>query len=165
MTILCALFALLASIGNVTGIFDLGWRFGEAAFSKCKQKETTELKGMCAKLQEIVEDAFDEQGGALQNAFGNQHSMAEKITEEPPFSTMGDKMIDGIIKWMMDGKVRDYEKLKGEFIQRFFKWFAEVLKEVDRPGSGFQTMQFGEDGFDPEVLKSMPKRPTQTKPN
>jgi len=140
----------------IRGSFDLGWKYGELAFSKCKQKETIELKGMCGKFQEIVEDAFDNQGTSLQEAFGNAFSKAIEVANRPAFAKFGEKTLDDTINWMIENKVKDYEKLKGEYIQKFFKWFAEVLKEVDKPGSGLQDVEIPE-RFDYSKLPPIPR--------
>lgn len=84
-------------------------------------------------------------GMQLQNAFENQLSKAITIASKPPFSTMGLQKIDQIINWMFQQECTDYEKLKGEYIQLFFKWFGEVLREVDRPGTGYMNMDMNFD--------------------
>jgi len=144
-------FVLFLFFINCQG-FDLGWKYGELAFQKCKQKEIPSMKGMCGKFQEIVEDAFDDQGMQLQNAFGNSFSQAVEVANRPAFAKFGEKTIEETVDWMFDNKIRDYEKLKGEYINKFFKWFAEVLKEVDQPGTGLQF----QDGFDLNNLPPIP---------
>jgi len=116
--------------------FDLGWKYGEMAYSKCNKRGIPEIRKNCGRLQEIVEDAFDEQGMALQEAFGHSYSQAIEVSSRPAFAKLGEKTLDDTIDWMIKEKISDYETLKGYYIQKFFKWFAEVLKEVDQPGSG-----------------------------
>lgn len=43
------------------------------------------------------------------------------------------------LDWVFSKKITNHKTLKDEYIQRFFKWFAEILKEVDTPGSGLKT--------------------------
>jgi len=133
---------------------DLGWKYGEMAFTKCKEKETPNIKGMCGKFQDIVEEAFDEQGMALQEAFGNSFSKAAEVAAMPAFAKLGEMTLDDTIDWMVQNNIKDVEKLKGEYMQKYFKWFAEVLKEVDKPGSGLQN-QFPE-GFDVNNIPNPP---------
>eukprot|EP01116_Phalansterium_solitarium_P013791 TRINITY_DN31204_c0_g1_i1.p2 TRINITY_DN31204_c0_g1~~TRINITY_DN31204_c0_g1_i1.p2 ORF type:complete len:160 (-),score=44.86 TRINITY_DN31204_c0_g1_i1:72-551(-) len=143
-----AVLLLAVCFPAVVGVFDLGWKYGERAFRKCKKRgETAAMKGMCANLQEVVEDAFDDQGGALQTAFGNAYSDANDMALKEPFFSMGEKLLDNTIKWMFDKKINKKQALKDEFIQRFFKWFSEVLKEVDRPGSASKQVELPE-GFE-----------------
>lgn len=137
----------LLALQAVEGVFDLGWKYGDRAFKKCKKrKEPKSMKGMCAILQEVVEDAFDDQGGALQVAFGNAYSDADEMALSEPFHSMGERLLDGTIDWMFEKKINKRADLKSEFIQRFFKWFSEVLKEVERPGATRKKMELPE-GF------------------
>jgi len=47
------------SICNIT-TFDIGWKYGEIAYLKCKKVgEPPNMKGSCSILQEIIEDMFD----------------------------------------------------------------------------------------------------------
>lgn len=50
-------------------------------------------------------------------------------------------MLNGYFDWIVKHKVTDPKLIKGEFVQRFFKWFAEVIKEVDKPGVGYMGVQ------------------------
>jgi hypothetical protein len=72
---------------------------------------------------------------------------------------------------MFKRKERNYKRIHDEFIQRFFKFFAEVLKEADKPGSGFNSVIPGyEDSFQfelpemPEIEKNykLPKKKVRT---
>jgi len=110
--------------------------------TKGAQEPNKELPLMyCAKLQDIIEQTFDEQGITLQNAFGNSYTHAESIAlRSPAFRAAGTRMIDGTITWMFENKVTKFKRLQDEFIQRFFKWFAEVLKEIDQPGAGLASI-------------------------
>jgi len=76
---------------------------------------------------------------ALQNAFGHSYSQAIEVSSRPAFAKVGEKTLDETIDWMIEEKISDYETLKGYYVQKFFKWFAEVLKEVDQPGTGLST--------------------------
>jgi len=67
----------------------------------------------------------------MENAFGSGHSEITAVTQQPIFQHTGDLLIQGIIDWMFENKVIDSKKLQGEFVQRFFKWYADVLKQWD----------------------------------
>jgi hypothetical protein len=58
-------------------------------------------------------------------------------------------LIDSVLEWAVRRSMTDLNRVKGEFSQRFFKWFAEVLKEVDTPGSGLKNWDFLNEMPDP----------------
>jgi len=114
------------------------------------------MKGMCAHLQEIIETVFDEQGMTLKEAVGTSYSAADAVAHKPVFQKMRDKLLDGTIEWMFTKKVTNYKRVHDEFIQRFFKYFAEVMKELDKPGSGFAAVI---PGFQEEFQFELPEMP------
>ncbi len=49
-------------------------------------------------------------------------------------------MFDGLLQWIFSKKITSYKRIHDEFIQRFFKYYAEVLKEMEKPGAGFESV-------------------------
>jgi hypothetical protein len=143
--------------------WDIGWDYGEESFRRCKKlipedkgkytrPENAQFRGLCSRFQDIVEETFDEQGQTLQMAFENQQSTASAVASKQSYHYLGARMMDKHINWMAEfirsGKKLHHKRNHDEFIQRFFKFFAEVMKEVDRPGSG--------NVFSPDSMFDMP---------
>jgi len=98
------------------------------------------MKGVCSKVQDLVEEIFDEKGMMLQNAYSQAFSFAYDVVMRPPFSSAAMELIDQLISSVkeLNSKI-DWNELKYEFSRHFVRWFAEVLNEVDKPGSGMRT--------------------------
>jgi hypothetical protein len=74
-------------------------------------------------------------------------------------------MLNMYFDWLVKHKITNTEIIKGEFIQRFFKWFAEVVKEVDQPGVGALGVAniIYNDPIELGVLKNEPKKRIKNK--
>jgi len=107
-----------------------------------RKKESKEFKGMCGILQELIEDAFDDQGVQLQTAFESSFHSAKTVASSPIFRHRGEQMIDKVIKWMYENKIKSREKLKSQVIKEFFDWYSEILKEVDSPSPSKSSQGF-----------------------
>jgi len=114
----------------------LGWTLGELAHKKCKEKADLLKKNACGLLQQLVEETFDTQGSSIQAAFMNSYTDVAKVAQRADFLVGAEQVMNEIIQWMIENKNEKFDKLKEQYLPKFFKWFAEVLKEADRPGSG-----------------------------
>jgi hypothetical protein len=82
---------------------------------------------------------FDSEGQTIYAAFPkNSFSGASQVVaNKPEFAAAGERMVQGIVDWLFSHpKPPEWLSVRSEVFQRFFKWFVEVLKEVDAAGSG-----------------------------
>jgi len=136
--------------------FDLSWKYGEIDYKKCKERKSPALNGICGDFQDVVEEVFDEQGRSLQDVFINSYSKTAEVAERPKFAKEGGKTLDDTLDWIIEEEVTDLVEMKGKYTQNFFRWFAEILKEADKPGTGFAN-QIPE-GFNFDQMPPPPRR-------
>jgi len=106
--------------------FDIGYGYGEKMFKKCKQQKNMP-KGTCGKLQELVEEIFDQQGTALAGAMQISLDEAARHAKNQAFVESGSALLDEMLE-MAETVRYNLDELKKEFVPKFFKWWSSVLK-------------------------------------
>jgi len=119
----------------VYGYDDISYQMGEKMFKLCKKRgeEGKALpKGICATLQDMVEDTIDSTGNSMASVFGKSITESGKKAFSNPFhKTQGKKILNDVLDWLIAEKIttkRNWiEEVKLKFGQAFFQWWKNVL--------------------------------------
>jgi len=123
----------LLGCAGLAGCFDADWEWGEKIYSKCKAKGLT-TKGLCSRLQDVVEGTFERAGDMINTAFGAGNRDGNIILNEPQNIESGDKILEEFLTWAIQNSPVTEEQCITQFGMLFMPWYKDLFNQAIQIG-------------------------------
>jgi len=111
----------------------MGWEYGERTYKRCRHRGSAVPKGMCSRLQDVIEHSFDTMAVNLADIFNMSTRDADGFGRSVDFQKNMDNIVDEIIEKIISKKTESEREISNDFSMKFFKWYTNVLKNEPEP--------------------------------
>ena len=110
---------------------DYAAEWGEIAYKRCVKQSTKNTPlAQCTTFQELIELIIDQQSGLMSAAVGVSASeVLERSFESKLYKRVGLEIIDDVLSWMLNKRIRDEERIEKRLQNQLNGWLLKVAAQ------------------------------------